>query len=99
MCNFIKKKSNDTFLLHLNVKPNSQKQEIINNEDNLTVKLRSKPVQNKANKELLNLLKKKLKISSTQIQITSGSKGTNKIISIQFSEDITEKEFFKKLFD
>ena len=99
MCNFIEKKSKDSFLLHLNVKPNSRKQEIINNDDNLTVKLRSKPVQNKANKELLNLLKKKLKISSTQIQIISGSKGTNKIISIEFSEDITEKEFFKKLFD
>ena len=55
---FIEKKSEITFLLHINVKPNSKKQKIIDNSECLTIFLRSKPIQNRANKELISLLKK-----------------------------------------
>ena len=60
----------------------------MNNEDFLTISLCSKPIQNKANKELLNLIKKKLKISSSKIQIISGTKSSNKTIKIDLAEFI-----------
>ncbi|MFX1257141.1 MAG: DUF167 domain-containing protein, partial [Promethearchaeota archaeon] len=66
---FLREDSKNCFLLQVYVNPNSKKQDIIDNGDYLTILIRSKPIQNKANKELLNFLKKKFKISSNQIQI------------------------------
>ena len=94
----IEKKSDNSYILYLSVKPNSNRQEIINNGNKITIKLRSKPIQNKANKELLTLLKKKFRISITQIQIISGSKSINKSIKLQFSYDIDKSEVLNKLF-
>ncbi|MFX1392017.1 MAG: DUF167 domain-containing protein [Promethearchaeota archaeon] len=93
----IEKKSDNSYILYLNVKPNSNKQEIIKNGDKIIVRLRSKPMQNKANKELLNLLKNKFRISTNQIQIVSGSKSLNKSIKLQFSYDIDKIEVLNKL--
>ena len=94
---YLEKKSETNYLIKLNVKPNSKKQKIVDNGGFLTIYLHSKPIQNKANKELINLLKKKLSVSSNQIQIISGLKSSNKIIQIIFSFDIKEREIYHKL--
>lgn len=99
---FLKKKSENTYLIYLNVKPNSKYQKILENyEDNeyLTVLVRSKATQNKANKELINLLKNKLNISTNQIEMSSGIKSQRKIIRIVFNRQITEQEIIKCLFN
>ena len=92
MIKFLEKKSNKSFLLRVVVKPNSKKQEISSNGDALVVKVRSKAFKNKANKELVNLVSKKLHISSTQLQIASGLKSTNKILQAFLPEEKDEKE-------
>jgi uncharacterized protein (TIGR00251 family) len=97
--NFLKKPSDLMYLLRVKVKPNSKNQKIVNNGDSLTISLNSKPVQNKANKELINLIKKKLKLSSNQIQIISGLKTTEKLIRITFFEKIEEEELIRLLID
>ena len=94
---FIKKNSSNSFLIHLNVKTNSKKQDINVDGRYLTFSLRSKPIQNKANKELFNLLRKRLKISSNQIKFISGVKSNNKTLEITYFKDIEEKEILKKL--
>ncbi len=94
---FLERRSNDTFILNLNIKPNSIKQKFNDDGDYLTIYLRSKPVLNKANKELINLLKKKLKISTNQIHIISGSKSINKLIALTFFKEIDEKEILKRI--
>jgi len=68
-------------------------------DSNLTILLRSKPVQNKANRELLNLIKKKLKVSSDQVQIIAGLKKTDKILQVSFSENIVESDIIKRIFN
>ena len=93
----IKKNSDNSYILYLSVKPNSYKQEILNNGNNITIKLRSKPIQNKANKELLIRFKKKFRISTNQIQIISGSKSLDKAIKLQFSYDTDKIEVLNKL--
>ncbi len=97
--NFLNKKSDLVFLLKVHVKTNSKIQKIVKNNDYLTISLNSKPVQNKANKELINLIKKKLGISSNQIQIISGLKTTNKLIKITFLKKTEEEELIKQLID
>ncbi len=99
---FIKIKSNNLYLLRIRVKTNSKKQEILRcseTDSYLTILLRSKPVQNKANKELLNLIKKKLKVSADQVQIIVGLKKTDKILQVSFSENIVESDIIKRIFN
>jgi uncharacterized protein YggU (UPF0235/DUF167 family) len=94
---FLEKVRDFSYVVHVKVKPNSKKQVIIDNEEFLTILVRSKAMQNKANIELINLIKKRLEISSNQIQIISGLKSSNKIIQINFLKDVEEQEIYDKL--
>ena len=98
MVHFLEKKTDNIYRIHIVVKPNAKKQSIEDNENTLLISLRSKPIQNKANKELINLLKHKLKLSTNQIALVSGLKGTNKAIQCEFSEDIDEESIIHRLF-
>jgi uncharacterized protein (TIGR00251 family) len=93
----LEKQAGNSFLLHVNVKPNSKKQNIQIDGGFLRIQIRSKALQNKANKELLNLLKNKLKIPSNHIQLISGLKSTNKVIQLIFSTEVDEDVIIKKL--
>jgi len=98
--NWLKKSSENQFYLHVKVRPNSKMQQIeIDNYDpsSIIIKLRSKPTQNKANKELLKLLKKKLNLTSDQIVIVSGMKNSSKIIQLVFLTKVDETEIIEKL--
>ena len=99
---FFEKNSENTFLLRIIVKPNSYLQKILEplNDDNyITIFLRSKAIQNRANKELINLLKRKFSIETSQIRIISGIKSKNKILQISFDNDLEEKEFLNYLLE
>lgn len=97
MTRYIEKKSNNSFLLHVKIKPNSRKQEVIKDEDQLIIRVRSKALQNKANKELLGLLRKRFKVPPDHIKILSGLKSSNKTIKIVFNENIDENRLVKLL--
>ena len=89
-----------SFLLKINVKTNSKEKKIVYNQNTdswITIYLISKPIKNKANKELIRLLSKKLNVSTNQIQIIAGLKNENKTIRIKFSEDISKLKLLKKL--
>ena len=94
---FLEKIRDFSYIVHVKVKPNSKKQDIIDNGEFLTILVRAKAIQNKANKELINLIKRKLEISANQIQIISGLKGSNKLIQINFLEEVEAREIYNKL--
>lgn len=48
----------------------------------LKVKLKSPPIQGRANQELIEILAKYYKVSKSQIEIIQGEKSKNKIINI-----------------
>ena len=96
---FLEKIDNNNYILRINVKPNSKKQDLINNDKFLTVYVRSKAMKNKANKELVNLLKTKLEIASNQIKIVSGLKSINKVVQLNFPEKQKNQLLINKLFD
>lgn len=95
--NFIEQIDPKKYYLKLNVKPNSKKQSILIRDNFLIVKLRSKPIKNKANKELISLLKRKLNLPSYQIRIKSGSKTSNKLIEVVFEDPINAEDLIQKL--
>ena len=69
--------------IQVKVKPNSKQQKIEESADgSFLVRLKSPPIDGKANKELLELLAKKFHISRSQITIKSGLSSKNKLIEI-----------------
>ena len=89
-----------TIYLKIRVKINSKIQKISYNQftdSRITINLKSKPVKNKANKELIKLLSKKLNIATNQIHIIAGQKNTNKTIQIRFYQDISKSKILEKL--
>ena len=94
---FLQKKSELEYIIQIKVKTNSKTQKIVDDGEFLTIFLNSKPVQNKANKELVHLIKKRLKISSNQIHIISGLKSSGKVILIRFLKKLEENCIKNKL--
>jgi len=92
--------SERTIFLKIRVKTNSKVQKISYNQTTdswISINVKSKPVKNKANKELIKLLSKKLNIATNQIQIIAGQKNANKTIQIRFYQDISKSKILEKL--
>lgn len=65
------------------VKPNSKQQQIIDEADgSLTIRLKSLPVDGKANEELIKVLSKKYNVPKSYIRIKSGASSRQKLIEI-----------------
>lgn len=96
---FIDKIEKNIYVLHINVKTNSRRQEIIDDGKFLTIHVKSKPSKNKANKELVLLLKNKLKVPSNKINLISGEKSRKKLIQINFLEEEGKQILINRLFD
>jgi len=92
--------SEKTYLLKIRAKTNSKGQKISYNQITdswILINLKSKPVKNKANKELIKLLSKKLNVATSQVQIIAGLKNANKTIQISFYEDISKPQILERL--
>ena len=66
-------------IIKIKVKPNSGKQEILNDNGNYIAYLKSAPENNKANLELLKLLKKHF---NKPARIKTGLTSKNKVIEV-----------------
>jgi uncharacterized protein (TIGR00251 family) len=100
--NYIKKISENEFIISLYIKPNSKNQHIFKpmlEDAYITISLCSVPRKNKANVELLKLLKKKLRSNLDQIHIISGLKNQVKSVRMTTFKSITEYDIVKLLTD
>jgi uncharacterized protein (TIGR00251 family) len=66
--------------IKIKVKPNCREQDVEKKEEYYAVKLKSPPENNKANMELLKVLKKYFNCS--EVKIKSGFSSRNKIVEI-----------------
>lgn len=91
-------------VVRLKIIPNSSRNEVIlgskcNNQCNaneeLKIKITAQPVENKANKALIEFLAKKLRTAKSNIQIIKGELSKEKTLLIQ---GINEETFKEKLF-
>lgn len=77
------KENKTNLIVSVYVLPRSSRTEVVGiYEDTLKIKLKSPPVDNEANKELVRFLAQKLKISKSNINITSGQLSKRKILTI-----------------
>jgi uncharacterized protein (TIGR00251 family) len=69
--------------LSVRVQPKTCRSEILGfKEEVLAVRVKAPPVEGKANRELLELLSKKLGISRGRIEVVRGQTGRNKVVVI-----------------
>jgi len=79
----VKKQLQNNLTIKIKVEPRSSKSGIVGPYgDSLKVKLTSPPVDGKANKELIALLSKELKVRKKDIEIVSGQSSKNKVVKI-----------------
>lgn len=71
-------------IVRLKIVPNSSRNEIVQEGDFLKVKIAAQPIENKANKALIEFLAKKLKIPKSNIHIIKGELSKEKTLLIQW---------------
>jgi len=88
------KETADGALISFKISPNASKNEIIKSEDGVKVKITAQPIDNKANKALVEFLSKHFKIPKTSIEIIKGHTSKEKTLLLK-----TEKtEELRKIF-
>ena len=86
------KENKNGLTLNIYVIPRSSKSEVMGiYNDCLKIKLKSPPVDNAANEELIRFLADKLKIPKKNIEIISGHKQKRKVVCVKGSGLITVK--------
>ncbi len=70
----------DSLIIKLKISPNASKNEIIKNDTEIKVKITAQPIENKANKALIEFLSKKLKIAKSNIEIVKGETSKEKTL-------------------
>ncbi len=80
-------------IVRLKIIPNSSKNELIWKNESLKVKITAQPIENKANKALIEFFSKKLKTAKSNIQIIKGELNKEKTLLIS---GIDEKIFRDK---
>ena len=83
------KETQDGLLIRIKIVPNSSKNDLIIEDEFIKVKVTAQPIENKANKALVEFLSKKFKIPKTSIQIVKGD--TSKEKTLLFSINDEEK--------
>lgn len=69
--------------LEVYVKPNASRNAIIGRHgERLKISITAPPTENKANQELIKFLAKYLGVSKSQINVSKGAQGRNKLITI-----------------
>lgn len=82
-------------ILEVKAKPGSKQSSIKLVENKIIASLSSQPVDGEANKELVRILSKSLKLTQKQIEVKVGA--TSKIKLVKVTSDFTKEELLSKL--
>ena len=82
----IKEVSNG-LLVRIKIVPNSSKNELIIEKEYIKVKITAQPIENKANKVLIEYLSKLLKLAKSNIEIVKGETSREKTLFFSVSDE------------
>lgn len=91
----------DALYILVRVQPNASKDELVvgDSKESLKIRLTKAPVDGEANRALIKVLSKFLKIKKSSIKITSGKKSRNKRLKIIGVEPREIEAALKKIVD
>lgn len=87
----------DGLLVKLRIVPNSSKNDIILEDEFIKVKITAQPIENKANKALVEFISKTFKIPKTAIDIVKGDTSKDKTLLIKGLEKTKSDEIISRL--
>lgn len=70
----------ENLIIKLKISPNASKNKIIKTDEMVKVKVTAQPIENKANKALVEFLSKKFKVPKSSIEIVKGETSKEKTI-------------------
>lgn len=91
------KEVDEGLIIRLKIVPNSSKNDIILEEDFIKVKITAQPIENKANKALVEYLSKTFKIPKTSIEIVKGDTSKEKTLLFKIASKIKIDEIITRL--
>lgn len=81
------KNTENGLLAKFKIVPNSSKNELIIEEEYIKVKITAQPIENKANKVLIEYLSKLLKLAKSNIEIVKGETSREKTLFFSVSDE------------
>lgn len=74
-------------LIKIRIVPNSSKNDIIIEDEFVKIKVTAQPIENKANKALIEYMSKTFKVPKTSIEIVKGETSKDKTLLFNVSEE------------
>ena len=78
----------DGLIVKLKIVPNSSKNDIILEDGFIKVKVTAQPIENKANKALIEVLSKRFKIPKSNIEILKGETSKEKTVLFKITDSV-----------
>lgn len=86
----------DGVVLKIRIAPNSAKNQLVLSDDMVKLKITAQPIENKANKAVVEYLSKLFKIPKTSISIIKGDTSKDKTLLLK-TADLTKIENIKTI--
>lgn len=80
------KETEQGLIVKIKIVPNSSKNDIILEDEFIKIKITAQPIENKANKALIEFLSKSFKVPKTSIEILKGEVSKDKTILFKTQE-------------
>ena len=87
----------DGLIVKLKIVPNSSKNDIILEDGFIKVKVTAQPIENKANKALIEVLSKRFKIPKSNIEILKGETSKEKTVLFKIADSAKCEEVISGL--
>lgn len=91
------KTTENGLIIKVKIVPNSSRNEIILEEEFIKVKVTAQPIENKANKALIEFLSKQFKMPKTSIQIIKGETSKDKTILLSTQDENKKTNIISQL--
>lgn len=91
------KEVSEGLIIKVRIAPNSSKNDIIQEDGFIKIKVTAQPIENKANKALIEYLSKKFKIAKTSVEILKGETSKDKTILFKTTDSIKKQNIISQL--
>ena len=91
------KETSDGLLIRIKIVPNSSKNDLIIEDEFIKVKVTAQPIENKANKALIEILSKRFKVPKTSIEIVKGETSKEKTLLFSIKDEEKKQNIISEL--
>lgn len=91
------KETSDGLLIRIKIVPNSSKNDLIIEDEFIKVKVSAQPIENKANKALIEFLSKRFKVPKTSIEIVKGDTSKEKTLLFSINDEEKKQNIISEL--